>query len=284
MLILPPASAGYLDELQDSYITDISELPSVSISPVIHWQTSGHIMGWIDFKGFHNLSRDGEQYFILGDPARLAIVSVDAIGSPPGILDSLHKSVSFSQLGNVLTASLNVVMKYKMMCRDDQGSFPCGTATETATFQDSETIPQQFANPISELRIEKYKYINILNINSTSGILRYTVTTMNGSVSHRIKVGVVEYTQKGIPYMNLTQMNTWSCMGVGICNTRNEIMIENNTKFNISFETPYGNFQNTENITIIKARESTIEPYVYELAGFGIMIFAGIWLMKRTVR
>ena len=226
------AGAGLFDILNEKYIGDISELPYSSGTPAVNWQQSGNIRGYVDIVGFRNLSRDGDKYFILGDPASLAIVTADAIGQPPGILDSLKKSISFSQSGNNLTASLNVVMKWHTIYCDDNGCFVNGRFTKTAVFQDIEALPEQFdtvLNPwvnITEYNntLEPKISIQVTNINSSGISLKYG----NKSLTHTSKIYHVEQTEKGIYYANSSDVEAWDIQGQGIARFGNSIIINTN--------------------------------------------------------
>ena len=136
-----------------------------------------------------NLSKQGNTYFIEGNPVQLAIVAGDATDSPPkGIFDSIEKSISVTQSGNNITASLHAVMKYHTIYCDDNGCFVNGRFIETASFQDIETIPTILSNQDTEIQVI-YREMNFslfnttdIRINIDNSIYdRYTLTTKNGS-------------------------------------------------------------------------------------------------------
>jgi hypothetical protein len=231
MAIIPQiVAAGLFDILNETYINDISELPFSSGTPTVSWQQSGNIRGYMDIVGFRNLSRDGEHYFILGDPASLAIVAGDATGTPPGIFDSLDKTISLTQSGNNLIASLHVVLKWHTIYCDDKGCFINGRFTNTAVFQDIEVIPEQFDN-ILDPRINITEYnnsiepkisIQIITKNSSGISLNYG----NKSAVHSTKSYHVEKTEKGIYYANTSDLEAWDIQGQSIARFGNLIIVE----------------------------------------------------------
>src|SRR5450759_1761212 len=213
--VLPCSGSGSTnvtiqDILDQRYIGNISELPYSPGNPSVQWQTQGHIQGWIDVIGWRNLSKQGNAYFIAGNPVQLAIVAGDAKGSPPkGIFDSLDKSISVTQSGNNITASLHAVMKYHTIYCDDNGCFVNGRFTETVTFQDNETIPTIISNQNPEIQVifreMNFSLFNTtdLRININNSIYdRYLLTTKNGSYEQVNRMWRVEQTAKGIYFAN----------------------------------------------------------------------------------
>lgn len=226
---------GWHDE---QYITHISELPYSPGSPAISWQQKENIKAWIDITGFRNLSRDEDKYFIMGDPAGLAIVQYDAIGKPPGYIDSIKKSVSLSQSGNNLIAVLNVKLKW-FVVNCDENSCWRSYFSEKADFQDIEAIPEQFDKVLNPwINITEYNNtfepkisINIKSTNSS----RISVSYGNKSVVHSTKSYHVEQTEKGIYYANASQLEAWDIQGQGIARFADSIIINTNlSTFNYS--------------------------------------------------
>jgi len=217
LIMIPISSANpeWYDIQNASYITDISELPYSPGNPVISWQQSGNIKGWIDITGFRNLSRDGEKYFILGDPASLAIVSSDAVANLPSyaFFDSLDKYISLTQSVNNLTASLNVILKWHVISCDKNGCWVSGRFTDTATFQDSEIIPEQFDNSLF-LAVNVTEYNNsinprtVLSVDTNAFYVNYTYK--NESIRNYLKTAEVEQLKNGVYFANITSSNIWS--------------------------------------------------------------------------
>jgi hypothetical protein len=300
MAIIPQiAAAGLFDILNETYINDISELPFSSGTPTVSWQQSGNIRGYVDIVGFRNLSRDGEKYFILGDPAILAIVAGDAIGRPPGILDSLAKTVSLTQSGNNLIASLHVVMKWHTIYCDDKGCFINGRFTNTATFQDIEVIPDQFdtvLNPwvnITEYNntLEPKISIQVTNVNSNE----ISVTYGNKSITHTSKIYHVEQTEKGIYYANASDLEAWDIKGQGIARFSDSIIINTNlstfdySQLDIRISSLYGSVKvgpANFNISRVTYQPETVlyNPVLYGFLGvFFTLIGSAFYLIRQVI-
>jgi len=241
-ILLPQiATAGLFDILNEQYITDISELPYSSGNPAVVWQESGYIKAWIDVVGFRNLSRENDKYFIQGNPTDLVIVQYDATASPPGTVDSISKTVTRSKSGNTITAHLYVKLcwHYYYSCRckkDKKGTETCSRCrkdvTESATFTDTEIIPDQFdkvhtpgINIVEyDNTIEQKIAIQVQEPNASKISIRYG----NNSVTHTLKTYHVNRTEKGIYYANITPLDTWEVHGQDIGRFGNSVLINTN--------------------------------------------------------
>jgi hypothetical protein len=234
MLIMIPISSAqpeFYDVLNTQYITDISELPYSPGNPAISWQQSGNIKGWIDITGFRNLSRDGEKYFILGDPASLAIYQYDAVGTQSGIFDSIDKTVSFSQDESNLIASLNVVLKWHTIACDKKGCFINGRFTDRVTFQDTEPLPEQFDNSLL-LTLNVTEYNNSINPRTvlsvdTTNAFYVNYTYKNESIRNYLRITEVEQLKNGVYFANITASNIWSPGTETLHQMNNQVIIQN---------------------------------------------------------
>lgn len=245
------------------------------------------------------LSRDGEHYFILGDPASLAIVAGDATGTPPGIFDSLDKTISLTQLGNNLIASLHVVLKWHTIYCDDKGCFINGRFTNTAVFQDIEVIPEQFDN-ILDPRINITEYnnsiepkisIQIITKNSSGISINYG----NKSAVHSTKSYHVEKTEKGIYYANTSDLEAWDIQGQSIARFGNLIIINTNissfdySKLNIRVSSLYGSSKldsSQFNISRVTYQPETVlyNPVLYGFLGiFLTLTGSAFYLFNRVI-
>ena len=175
---------------------------------------------------------------------------------------------------------------------DDEGGVSCSTShySESATFQDSETSPSQFKFPIKQaITIEQYRGVFPKNIikfmDMDEGIIAYNITTRNGSVMHRKKIGRVEMTQKEIFFMNLTLLSVWEKTGSGIYHWRDDPILEHDEITNIIFDTPYGqapNIDYTSGIVYHENKETSIQPGVWSVLYVVLIFFAGIYIMYKS--
>ena len=232
LILLPWASSAQsniFEILDDQFITSISELPYSPGIPEIRSQTYGNIQGWIDIVGFRNMSFEDGHFKINGLPEKLAIIQYDAYGSPPGIQDSITKSVSFSRSGNNLTATLNVIMKWHTVYCDSNGCFVSGRLTSTAKFQDVEPLPEQFnetLGPVAKIT----EYNNSINPHTVIDLQADNLTYINyyynnNSIRNYRKVARVDRTEKGVYFANLTAVNIWSQGTEYLHQMNNEVII-----------------------------------------------------------
>jgi hypothetical protein len=288
VILAAPVQAGLFEDLQQDYIDNINDMPYSSGRPAIEWQQNGNIRAWLDIVGFRNLSRDGEKYFILGDPASLAIVQYDVVGQPPGYIESIKKTVSLSQSDNNLIAVLNVKLIW-FVVNCDKNSCWRSYFSEKSVFQDIEAIPGQY-HINQNFSINETQYINgisnktIIKING-SNLLKYTLTAGNSSITRRLKIGHIEYTNKGLPYMNLTRFETWNTTGGGISHQDEDIVLSGiNVSYSLNASTPFNSYLPglKKSITTHELKE-TVNSFTFLLLFlFGVM-FGSVYFMGRRI-
>ncbi len=295
LAIIPQiAAAGLFDILDEQYISDISQLPYSGGLPDNNIQEQGNIRGWIDIVGFRNLSKEGDKYFILGDPASSAIVQSNAQGMQPGYQDSITKDLSFSQSGSDLIAVMNVKLRWHTtQCDKDR----CWNIyhDETAAFQDIEQIPEQY-NKVLNPAVNITEYNNdiepkiSIQITNASGIsLKYG----NKSLTHSSKSYHVEQTAKGIFYANISDLEAWDIQGQGIARLGNLIIINtnlsafNSSQLDIRVSNLYGSVRvdpSQFNINQVKYNPETVlnNPVLFAFIGVIVVLTgAGYYLIKR---
>jgi hypothetical protein len=284
-----PARAGLLETINDSYIDSVYDLPAQG-SPAIAWQQQGYIRAWVDIVGFRDLAFINGAFYVPGDPANYAIVQSDAIGTPPGVLDSLTKTISFSQSENNLTACLNVLLKWHVICCDKSGCFVCGRFSEAKDFTDTEISPRPFYPDAESAQVNDVEYNHsiivqrLLYLNTSPLITKYNISVPNGSVTHRLQIAQIDYTEKGIPYANYSVFDTWKTQGKGINQQYEASVIDDlNASYSIQAFTPFGLLTTVP--TIIKSNntwspEKTFSSFTFLIIFiFGVLV-AGLFLMR----
>lgn len=257
--IEPVILSSIFDILGDRYITDISELPYNSGVPDMQWQTSGSINAWIDVVGFRNLSKEDNKYFIFGDPANLAIIQsgIRASVCDECTVTSFTKTQTVSISNNNIIASLHVVLEYYITttsCSSSSSSTPssaseadeegededeeeetCTTSTsyysESATFTDTEIIPDQYDKTIPDLKINVTEYNNTINPRTVLDLPTKNLTYINyvyndEYIQNYRKTARVEQTEKGIYFANLTTVNFWTAGTPLLHQMNNQVMIQ----------------------------------------------------------
>jgi len=302
-LLIMPASAGFLEELSGEYLTSIDELPydyNVNSHAGIQ-QSSGELAARLEIAGYRNMFKQDGKFYISGNPADHAII-ISEIGlrgfdedkgdyimtpgeaSGTGIrYDSLTSKLDITQNKGRIEAKLTGHLTYHHVCHSGTGAYACKIGEETQTFYAYSDAPERFnLNTRPNITIEQYQNVGIIRgIDEQIGLMAYTITTPNGSVSHRMYAGVAE-NKSGIPCMNLTKMDVWKCTGSGICNIRDEIVLDNGTEITgMEYETPYGKYEVYPNIAVKRMPHTSIQNYVIGLIGYFAMIAFGIKAMSR---
>lgn len=226
--IAPVILPGLFDILKEKYITDISELPYSPGSPDVQWQKQGHIKAWIDIVGFKNLTKYNGTYFINRNPTELAIVQYDAKGEVSGYIDSITKSLYLYQSENNLITALTVVLKWHVMCCDEDGCWVCGRFKETKTFQDVEVAPKR-VDPLDNYALNIIEYNNTVNPRTVLDLPISNLTFIdyvykNERIQNYQKTAHVEQTAKGIYFANLTKTNIWTA-GTSLLHQMNDQVI-----------------------------------------------------------
>ncbi len=273
--------ASIQDVLDEQYIFNISELPYSPGTPHIMMQERGHIRAWVDIVGFRNLSRKGDIYYIFGDPADMAIVAGETKANPPGVLESLEKSVSLTQLGNKLVASLHVVLKYHTIYCDDRGCYVNGRFKEEAIFQDIEPIPAIISNHDDAVQVlyreMNFNLFNItdIRININNSVYdRYLLTTKNGSYEKINRLWSVDQTEKGIYFANESKLEIFHSNNIS--HAQDIISIKD---INFTIEAS-GLYSSTNNMSVTVQREDH-NPLPQFLDGtlVGFLLLLGIFYL-----
>lgn len=265
--------------MNQKIIGSVDELPFNTPDPEIIWQTSeeGHIKGWVDVIGFRNLSRSNGIFYTYGPVTDTAIYEGASVGDHPGIRDELTNSFSFSQSGDQLTVSMTVILRWHTIYCDDKGCFINGRFTDTAVFQDTETIPQQFVMPGNQSVLLKHYtgepyHPNVLVFAVSPAVTEIHAHTPTASMTHYLQIGVVNYTAKNVPFMELGKIDKWEYMGTNntISSYINEMVSDDNFT-EVTFTTAYGEIG--ADIT-----EQTMEPTHVHWGVVGLIFVAAVLL------
>ncbi|KAB2946992.1 MAG: hypothetical protein MPEBLZ_03606 [Candidatus Methanoperedens nitroreducens] len=294
---LNPACAGLLEELNSTYITDISGLPPYKESdlrPEIEQTISDHLQGWVDIVGFQNLANISGTFYICGDPAANAVVRGNARIwlQPPGINTELTRSISVKQVGANIIATLHAVLTWDTVSCDYKGCWISGSFTETHDWTDTEISPPQFIFPGPQnMIIEQYlgfapvSLIHFPGLNDS--IIFFNITTQRGSVEHLMNIGKVEQTGKGIPYMNVTPFSVWRKTGKGIYHQGDDPIMDNDTIISVFFWTPFGrapDYDFSEYAVYHQNKHTSINPAIGFIIYVVLIFLIGIYIMYRSSR
>ena len=292
-----PVKAGILEDINKTYIYSINELPYSTGIPEKNIQNSGHITGWIDIVGFRQMMRDNGTDYIPGSPADYAIVQYDTWANLQNCglcyVVKIENQVTVRDNGSMTIAQNNIDLQWAQIFTncDDKGCWQNAVyRTEYAIFSVSAKSPLQFKFPTKqEITIEQYKGVvpkEIIKFEGMDeGIISYRVTTGNGSVLHRRKIGKIETTPKGIFFMNLTPLSVWERTGSGIYHWRDDPIMGDDEIKDISFDTPYGKAPDTDyssRMVFHENKETNIQPGVWSVLYVVLIFITGIYIMYKS--
>ncbi len=292
-----PVNAGLLESFNNSYVDSVYQLPPNQGNPTVIWQENNHIKAWIDIVGFKNMAYINNKYYISGNPKDNAIIKY---GIKPvldcyyGIcsINSIKSTIIITQDNNILIAKLHTILKWTMKyCYGS--SCQIYHHTEESNFVDTEHIPNIFNSNNESININDTNYNHtiikerILNINISNFITKYNVSIKNGSITHRLQIGHVDYTRKGIPYANYSQIDMWNIQGNNIDRRFNSIIVDNiSQQYNIKIYTPFGMITKSPTITKINntwSPDKTFAPFSYLIIFIIGTMILGLYMMKRQL-
>ena len=250
LFLIPTAIAadkGIFYILDEKFIDNISELPeSNPVAEINIQQSGGYLAGWIDIVGYRDMSRENNISYVPGNPAEYAIVLGEAglfdgkrlmtpseASGPDVKFDSITKSISVEQKGNMTVAKLHAVLEYHTMCSDEHGAYVCSRRTEENDFYDSEHSPEIYP-PLQNISVNVTQYNNSLyenigiSIINISGLNKYTIQYEDKIATYRIKKAHVEQTAKGIYFANVTHAEFLELKGKNISRYGETILLNGN--------------------------------------------------------
>ncbi len=301
-LLFSVSSLGLLDQINESYIDSVSELPISSGSPDMVWQQQGHIRAWIDVVGFRNMAYINGNYYVPENPADAAIVKNDVqvqlSSNVKGLeryvcywcqLDSMTKSISSRVDGKNVVATLTVTIKWHETLENSGGEQRIDYV-EIAEFQDSELSPLRYDVTKEYVEINEVNYNHslyaekLIYVNTSNLITRYNVSIDNGSVLHRLQIGEIQCTRKKIPYANYTIFDTWKQSGSSISYLDKAAVIQNiNGSYSLTAYSPFGQVNNT-NTTVTNitwSPEKAVAHFIFLIIFILSVAFWGVNKMRK---
>jgi len=290
-LLTQSAHASFFDDMMNIKIVNtVDELPFSTAWPDIVWQGSGIITGWVDIVGYRNLSQEAGKTYTFGTPASEAIVQT---GYKINYADNckyarcstikIETSTTTDQSDDKVQAHFHITLKYveiyctKDGCQDHH-------YTKYADFYDTETAPVQFTLPGNQsVILKKYNggvyHPNVLSFDVSPAITQIHVRTENGTINHYLKAGYVYYTNKNVPYINLTDIDKWERYGGGKISTQNDEVVTEENITEVFFMTPYGRVG--ANITEQEMKETQVHPGIW---GVIFVVVVGLWYIRYLVK
>ncbi|MBN1134779.1 MAG: hypothetical protein JXA38_07735 [Methanosarcinaceae archaeon] len=274
-------------------------------------QSRGHIKGWIDIVGFENITKiDNTTYADTLKP----IVEYDVWDDGLGWDDSRDViEVTDSRInttGNTTTVEMDVHLKWHhSTLRTRTVSLLTGKKTikwidkdyydEYATFSDKEIAPELF-NPgnYNGTAVNVVIYNNSVIPKTSFSVVGVPANTLKVNLSYDNEfmvyyygIGSQEYTEKNVPFMNITKLDTWvGGIGDGGNLTRlgDTVILStanfSQDKLNVSLQNPYTTYKiEPYNVTKVEPRDS-FSPLFWALTFLmGIFVF-GTYVQLRRMR
>ncbi len=293
-----PVNAGLLEDIANSQVDTVYELPVSNPVPDKNIQQSGHIYAWVDVVGFQNMAVIDGENFVYPSVSDSAIIKYDAwvwlTSNVRGLehyncywctLDRITKEVSTTTDGNNITATLKVTIYWHETLESESGTQTI-SYIESAEFQDIEVSPHVFQFPRNQsLIVQKYGGLNesILSFqNLSSTVSKYTVKVSNGSITRRLLIGKVQYTHKNVSYANFTPAQSWEQTGKDISHLKDETVMRDTNITNVEIYTPFGKSQNPVNISVIKMKDTEIKPFIFIVFYILIITIGGLYVMSKS--
>ncbi len=292
ILFISPAGAGLLEDINNSFIDTVDELPQSEGNPEIVWQEGQYISAWIDIVGFKNMAFIDNAFFVVSNPDESAIVQYGVeLKKVPGTYDGIDKSINIYQSNNNTIASLHTILKWHVTCCDKNGCWVCGRYREEKKFLDSEISPFIFNSSNEYIRVNDVYYNHsfiikrFLYLNYSSLITAFNVSIANGSVNNRVKVAQIYYTRKGIPYANYSFFSVLDVKGKGIRTQNEAVVIDDiNEVYKVEAYSPFGVLNITPNIYFVNKSwtpEKTFPQFTFLFVFIIITAFLAIYFMWR---
>ncbi len=298
------ANDGIFSILNESYVQNASELPPPSVTPEIVWQCQGNICAWVDIAGYNQTIRENGVDYIQGNPIDSAIIKYDIkinqlrsrvvtdyrVNCYWCVVDSITKTVSVTQDGKNITATLTVVLKWHENL-ESYGTTQRIDYVETSVFTDTEPVPLQYP-ALKEPQVIVTQYNNSLYENI--GIKIYndncTKITFDYKDKHAVRTFKILHVENN--YGNITTLEQWNINGTGISRFYEEILIDGNlTQMNLSEFgiRAYNAFTsvkaNPANFTIRRVEFKPGESFGALFFGFigivGVLAYSSLYLLRR---
>jgi hypothetical protein len=302
-LLVPTATAAEQDSIFDllnSTIWDrVWDSLTYNTKPDKDVRTGTDLQGWIDIVGYRNMVRINGTDYIYGDPVDCAVVEYDVWDLISARKDRWNDNVDWIrtdlhvlQQGENITATLDITMLWHHSTlkhtKTGKPYIKKTYHTETMTVIDTETIPKQFNYTFANIAA----YITVYNSSFSPKVLVYvpelpyvletTYTYGNDAIMRTNMLGEVEKSEKGVEFVNFTDVSMWSEPKGDLCYIGDCAVIRNENftadQLNISLSTPYETVEITDySITVVDySPVNSMHPLLYQVMGMFIILISMI--------
>ncbi len=260
-----PVVSGYtgiFSILDEKYIDNISNLPENTdlkpdrkVMPSYEWfsehcegdSTINCVFGWIDLVGFRDMVQIGDTSYINKSPADNAIVQYKTFirVNSRHFLDHWDSTLHVYQDGDNVVAHLVAVAVLVQISSDGYRSYQ----NETRDFYDVERAPLLYPS-IQSGSVNITEYNNsfnpktVISLNIPGNISKITYRYGNETLTHYLSQGHVEQTAKGVYFLNLTKVDSWTANTKTLQQLNNWVIIPNSSRpdysqLSIDLSNPY---------------------------------------------
>jgi hypothetical protein len=298
----------FFDLLNSSVWDGVWDSLTHTTKPDKHIQTGVDLQGWIDIVGYRNMIRINSVDYIYGDPADCAIIEFDVWDLMTGQKDRLNDNVDWIHTNLTVLqdkGNITAVLDIEMLWHHSELKHTLTGKpyikktyhTESMSINDIEKVPKTFDYTPAEMTA----YITVYNSSFSPKVLVYvpelpyllktTYTYNTDTIIRSGMLGEVEQTEKGIEFVNLTDVMMWSDPEGDLCHIGSSAVIrcENFSvdQLNINVSTPYETVKiKNYNVTTVDYTPGTsVHPLLYHiLAIFIILISVFLYNIRQIGR
>jgi hypothetical protein len=223
------------DILNLSYV-DSGNSTSENVNPEIHEETKGKSRAWVDIVGWNNMiERDGILYIPEGEQPIVKYGADNTAGKPI----STDTNLKLTENNSTVTADLKVKAVYGVAKRStvtvnglSLPSLELETKSQTSHYYDSEPVPETYRPAINNTA-----YVTILNnsmssqtrvfIPESSDVMKVLFEYNNTETWHHLHTGIENTTEKGVKYVQVTDLDYWE--GENVSRLGSTLVIPGNT-------------------------------------------------------
>lgn len=261
--------------------------------PEKKWETTADIGAWIDIVGFnHSIELNGSMC-VVGNISNSTIIRYEIEEYLSGSksrwndnVDWISKNVTLTQNETHMIATLNIIMKWHHSQKRQNGKGIKKTYHYSyLTCVDSEPIPIQYNMSVTDIQVNITVYNNTfapktyVYVPDNKYILGVAYYYNNKSITHTRSLGNVKYTEKNVPYVNITEYDVWISNNLTRINnyaviTGDNFSVENLT---VTILTPEGHkIVDHCNISVVEYDpKNVVHPAFWFVVG-SILIFTGV--------
>uniref|UniRef100_A0A6M3LSM8 Uncharacterized protein n=1 Tax=viral metagenome TaxID=1070528 RepID=A0A6M3LSM8_9ZZZZ len=261
--------------------------------PEKKWVTNSNMGAWVDIVGFnHTIELNGTRY-VVGNISNSTIVRYDVDEYLSGSesrwndnVDWIHKNLTITQNDSHVIATLDITMMWHHSHKRENGKGIKKTYHYSyLTCIDTEPIPLQYNISLDNISANITIYNNTfapktyIYIPENDYIIEVGYYYGNRSITHTRSIGDIRYTEKNVPYINITKYNVWKFNNLSKINNYAVVPGDNFSivKLTVTILTPEGyRIVDHYNVSIVEYDPKNVVYPVFWLVVGSIFVFMGV--------